>query len=153
VDLLELAGMIAALVEEVEPDVEAVRARFERIGDVGWDGGANVPFRQYALQERRRHPLHDPIGAQVAALAEPILQIGRAVVAQHLADQRLTSAAALGALAVALRAPSSAPSATPSSFNSLSIPHSFSDTSIYPSLVSKRMAGGAPARDNWASVP
>lgn len=41
------------------------------------------------------------------------------------AHQRMTSAAALGALAVGLRAPSSAPSATRPSFNSLSISRSF----------------------------
>ena len=84
--LLELTRVITALVEEVEPDVEAMRTGLEFVCDVGRRARANVPLEQDALQDFRCQPLDDPVETQVAALAESILQIDRTVEAQHLGD-------------------------------------------------------------------
>jgi hypothetical protein len=62
------------------------------------------------------------------------------------ADQRFTSAAALGALPVALRVPSAEPSATPPIFDSFCIPRSFLLTRFYPKSVSRKIGGSAPYR-------
>src|SRR5713101_4055550 len=63
-----------------------------------------------------------------------------------LADQRLTSAAAPGALPVALRAPSTAPGTTSATFDFFSIFNAVSRHRFYPKFVSRKIGGGSAAR-------
>src|SRR5712664_3947898 len=60
-----------------------------------------------------------------------------------LADQRFTSAAAPGALPVALRAPSTAPDTTSATFDFFSIFNSVSRHRFYPKFVSRKIGGGS----------
>jgi hypothetical protein len=60
-----------------------------------------------------------------------------------LADHRFTSAAAPGALPVALRAPSTAPGTTSAIFDFFSMFNSVSRNTFYPKIVSRKIGGGS----------
>ena len=61
----------------------------------------------------------------------------------RLADHRFTSAAAPGALPVALRAPSTAPGTTSAIFDFFSMFNSVSRNTFYPKIVSRKIGGGS----------